>query len=114
MALSFVKLFQPTALGTSAASIYQVPTAPNTSLLRNGRLRLTNNATSAQAVSLYAVPSGATTATTTNAFLPAVSIAANQALEVDVPQLAAGDSIYAVCGVVATVNAQAMDGVLQS
>lgn len=114
MALSFTKLFQPSALGTSAASIYQVPAAPATSLLRNGRVRLTNNATAAAAVSLYAVPAGTTTATTTNAFLPGVSIAANQALEVDVPQLAAGDAIYAVCGVANAVNSQAMDGVLQS
>ena len=114
MALTFIKLFQPVALGTTAVSIYAVPAAPTTTLLRNGRLRLSNEATSAAAVSLYAVPSGTTTATTTNSFLPSVSIAANAALEVDVPQLAAGDAIYAVCGVVNAVNAQAMDGVLQS
>lgn len=114
MALSFIKLFPPTQLGTSAASIYNVPAAPATTLLRNGRVRLTNEATSAAACSLYAVPAGTTTATTTNAFLPGVSIAPNQSLEVDVPQLRAGDAIYAVCGVAAAVNAQAMDGVLQS
>lgn len=114
MALSFVKLFQPVALATSAAAIYTVPASPTTTLLRNGRVRLTNEATSAVAASLYAVPSGATTATTTNAFLPGVSIGANSSLEVDVPQLAAGDAIYAVCGVANSVNAQAMDGVLQS
>ena len=114
MALSFVKLFQPTELATSAASIYAVPSAPTTTLLRNGRLRLSNEATTAAAVSLYAVPSGTTTATTTNSFLPSVSIAPNNSLEVDVPQLSAGDAIYAVCGVANAVNAQAMDGVLQS
>lgn len=114
MALSFVKLFQPTALGTTAVSIYAVPAAPATTLLRNGRVRLNNEATSAQAVSLYAVPAGSTTATTTNSFLPSVSIAANASLEVDVPQLGAGDAIYAVCGVAAAVNIQSMDGVLQS
>jgi len=114
VALSFVKLFQPTALATTAASIYQVPAAPATTLLRNGRVRLSNEASTSVSVSLYAVPAGATTATTTNSFLPAVSIAPNAALEVDVPQLGAGDSIYAVAGVVASINAQAMDGVLQS
>lgn len=114
MALSFVKLFAPVALGTTAVAIYTVPAAPTTTLLRNGRLRLSNQATTASAATLYAVPSGSTTATTTNSFLPAVSISPNASLEVDVPQLAAGDAIYALCGVANAVNAQAMDGVLQS
>ena len=114
MALAFLKLVAPTALTTPAAAIYTVPAAPSTTLLRNGRLRLSNETTTATAVSLYAVPAGSTTATTTNSFLPSVSIAGNTPLEVDVPQLSAGDAIYAVAGVAAAVNVQDLDGVLPS
>lgn len=113
MALSFLKLFEPTLLVTSAAAIYNVPASPVTTLLRNGRVRLSNQATTAIGVGLYAVPaSGATSAT--NNFLPAVSIAPNAAIEVDVPQLAAGDAIWGYATVSSSVNIQAMDGVLQS
>jgi len=113
MALSFTKLFQPALLGNAAATVYTMPATPATTLLRNGRVLLTNIDTVAHAVTLYAVPSGGS-ASTTNEFLPAVSVPANGTLPVDVPQLAISDFIQGFADTANKVNIQALDGVLQS
>ena len=113
MALTFVKLFQPALLATSAAAIYTVPSAPTTMLLRNGRVRLTNNATTAVAATLYAVPA-AGAASNTNTFFPYRSIAPQDYIDVDVPQMAAGDAIHGLASAATSIAISAMDGVLQS
>lgn len=113
MALSFVKLFAPQMLAATASTVYTMPSSPSTSLLRNGRVRLTNIDTVAHSVTLYAVPSGGS-ASTTNECLPAVSIAQNAYLDVDIPQLAVSDFLQGLADVANKVNIQAIDGVLQS
>lgn len=113
MALSFLKLFAPTLITNAAATVYTMPSSPTGTVLRNGRVRLTNFDTTARAVTLYAVPSGGS-ASTTNEFLPAVGIAPGAFLDVDVPQLSVGDFIQALADVTNKVNIQSLDGVLQS
>jgi len=113
MALQFLKMFQPVQLGTSAAAIYTVPTSPTTTLLQNGRVQLTNTTSSSATATLYAVPAaGADSAT--NEFFPGQSIGPNSFVQVDVPQLAAGDAIWASAGTASAINIQAISGVLQS
>ena len=114
MASTFQKLFQPALLSTSAASpIFTVPTTPTTSLLRNGRVQVTNFSTTAAAVTLYAVPvSGSPT--TTNVFINAISIAPNGSIAFDVPQLGAGDTLNGLSGTASAMNIQAVDGIIQS
>ncbi|WP_024873158.1 hypothetical protein [Tolumonas lignilytica] len=113
MALTFQKLFQPTQLGTSAATIYTMPAAPVTSFLRNARLMLVNTSASAVSVTLYSVPSGGT-ASATNEFLPAVSVSPNAQLQVDVPELSAGDFIQGLASTGSVISVHAMDGVIYS
>lgn len=113
MALTFLKLFQPVMLAGAAATVYTMPGLPATTILRNGRVRLTNIDTVAHAATLYAVPaSGA--ASTTNEFLAAVSIAPGGSLDVDLPQLAISDFIQGFADTANKINIQATDGVLQS
>lgn len=112
MALSFVKLFQPIQLPGSAAAIFTIA-GPNTQLLRNGRVRLTNTTSGAVASTLYAVPSGGA-AGASNEFFAGQSIAPNSYVDVDVPQLAIGDAIWGFAGATSSISIAAMDGVLQS
>lgn len=113
MAITFRKLFNPGQLANASALLYTVPAAPTTNLLSNARVRLTNTTAGAVAATLYAVPA-AGAASATNTFLPAVSIAPNDFLDVDVPQLAAGDAIYGFAGAATSISIAAMDGFLQS
>lgn len=113
MAISFQKLFQPVQLGTSASTIFTNSASPATSFLRNGRLLLANTSASAASVTLYAVPSGGS-ASSTNQFLPAVSISPYSQLQVDIPELAAGDFIQGLASTGAVISVHAMDGVIYS
>lgn len=113
MTISYVKLFQPTLLTTSDATIYTVPTVPATSLLRNARVRLTNFTTTATTGRVHAVPNGGSIGTT-NAFFYEVTIPANDYVDVDVPIMAAGDTIQARAGTASSVNIQATAGGLFS
>lgn len=113
MAIAYVKLFQPTLLTTSDATIYTVPSIPATTLLRNARVRLTNFTTSATTGRVHAVPS-AGAVSTTNAFFYEVTIPANDYVDVDVPILASGDTIQARAGTASAVNIQAIAGGLFS
>lgn len=100
-------------LTASAATIYTMPTSPSTVVLRNGRIRFTNTDTVLRSATAYAVPSGGA-ASTTNMFCPAISIPPNGILDVDVPQMAAGDFIQVLADSASKINAQPLDGLLQS
>ena len=113
MAIQFLKLFQPSVLTTTAAAIYTVPASPTTSLLGNGQVLLTNDTASTQAASLWAVPSGGSVGQA-NIFFPAIGIAAYQTQLVNVPQLAAGDALWASAASSSAVSIAAMSGVVQS
>lgn len=92
MALSIVQLFAAQVLPTVVGVLYSMPTDPTTSVLKNGRVRLTNTTAGALTVTMYAAPS-ATASAAGNCFLNAVSIAANGYLDVDLPTMKAGDTL---------------------
>lgn len=113
MTISYLKFFQPTVLGIAAATLATVPTQPTTTLLRGGRIRLTNTTGVAATATLYAVPlAGA--AGVGNAFFPGKTIAANDYVDVDVPLMAAGDFIQALAGTAASITAHMISGSLFS
>ncbi|GAC1609422.1 MAG: hypothetical protein NVS3B3_15970 [Aquirhabdus sp.] len=113
MAITYTKLFQPLQLGSVAAKIVAVPVAPASSILLNGRLRAVNNTGVATTVTIYAMPVGGSAAIT-NILVNAKSISANDWLDTDLPEMAAGDEIWAFTGTVNSVTLHYMDGVIRS
>lgn len=109
MSISYQKFFQPTVLGTAAATLMTVPATPATMLLRGARIRLVNTTASPVTGTLYAVPAGGT-AGAGNAFLSAKTIAANDYLDIDVPIMGPGDFIQGLAGTAASLTAQAISG----
>ena len=103
----------PVQLLTTAATLYTVAANPANILLVGGRLRFANQDTATRAVTAYAVPSGGA-ATVTTAFMNAVTIAANQYLDVDLPVLAAGGSYQALADVGGKVSVFQLGGVALS
>jgi hypothetical protein len=92
MTIGYSSFFTPIQLAAAAGALYTVPTSPSATLLRGGRIRLTNTTAGAVTVTLYAVPA-AGTPLAANAFASAKSIAANDFLDMDVPILPAGASL---------------------
>lgn len=113
MAISFSKLFAPALLAGVVGNVFTMPASPSTTVLKNGRVRLTNTTAGAVSATLYAVPSGGAPSTT-NMFLSAVSLAAGASLDVDVPTLAAGDQLQGFASAAASINIQEAGGVLYS
>lgn len=112
MAVSIVKLFSPTQLGTAVATIYTAPTNP-ASTVKNGRVRLTNTSASAATATLYTVPSGGA-AGAGNECLAAVSIPAGQNLDIDFPSLGPGDTLQGLSGTASAITISEMGGVVYS
>lgn len=112
--LSFGKLFEPNQVDNAAAeTLYTVPAAPSTSLLRNGRVRFSNTTTGAVTIKAWAVPvSGA--AADTNVILPTYSVPANSYIDLDLPLMKAGDFLQAQAGAATSISASLIDGVLYS
>lgn len=109
MTISYSAFMAPTVLGVAAATLFTVPATPATTLLRGGRMRLTNTTALPVAVTLYAVPL-AGTAAAGNAFLSAKSIAANDFLDVDVPLMGPGAFVQGLAGTAASVTAHMLSG----
>lgn len=112
-ALTIGQLFGPTVLGTSSGVIYSMPTTPSTSVLKNGRLRITNTTAGAVSVTLYAAPA-ATPSAAANCCLSAVSVAGNAYLDVDMPTLAAGDTLRGLASAATSITVHELGGVLYS
>jgi hypothetical protein len=112
MAINYAKFFAPTVLTTTVATIYAGFTAPGNQILRGGRIRLTNTTTSSITPTVYAVPN-AGTAGVGNSFFNA-TLGPLQSIDVDVPILAAGDTIQAKCDTATACTMQAMNGGLFS
>lgn len=113
MSISYTKLFQPLQLSGAAALVATVPAAPATTILLNGRIRAVNNTGAAVAVTVYAVPaSGA--AGITNILAPARSVAPTDWLDIDLPEMAAGDALWAFAGTANGITLHYMDGVLRA
>lgn len=113
MALTFSQIAEPVQLAASAGVLYTMPTSPATSVLLNGRVRLTNTSAGPIAVTLYADASGNASAAS-NECLPGVSIAANGYLDVDVPQLKAGDTLRGLAGTASVITMHWISGTLYS
>ena len=113
MALTIAQLFTPVQLPSSVGVLFAMPTAPASTVLKNGRVRLTNTSGSAVAVTLYAAPS-ATASAAANCCLNAVSIAANGYLDIDIPTLLAGDTLRGFAGTASVITMHELGGVLYS
>lgn len=109
MAITYTKLFQPTALTNVLATLYTVPTTPGSSLLRGGRVRLTNTSGVPKTARLYAVPTGQVAADT-YVFFSDQTVPAFGYVDVDIPILAAGDYLQASAAGGVGVNAQILAG----
>jgi len=113
MALTFSQLFPPAQLPNAVAVLFTMPTSPATTVLKNGRVRLTNTTGGAVSVTLYADAS-ATASSAANCCLNAVSIAANGYLDVDLPTLKAGDTLRGLASAATSITIHEMGGVLFS
>lgn len=113
MALSIVQLFTPVQLPNAVAVLYTMPTTPATSVLKNGRVRLTNTTGGPVAATLYA-DVAATASSAANMFLSAISIAAGASLDVDLPTLKAGDTLRGFAAAATSITMHEAGGVLHS
>lgn len=95
MAITYSKLFEPTALTTGAATLFTIGATPASNLLRGGRVRFTNTTAAAVTVTAHAVPAGGALADA-NAILKAKSVGANDYLDIDLPAMKAGDFLQAL------------------
>ena len=109
MTIAYSNFFAPTVLTLTAATLFTVPATPTTTLMRGGRMRLTNTTGTATAVTAYAVPS-AGTAGAANAFVSAKVVASNDYLDIDVPILPAGATLQALAGTAASITAHMISG----
>lgn len=113
MAVTVSQLFTPQVLAGAAAVLYTMPTSPASSVLKNGRVRLTNTTGGALTVTLYA-DVAANASGTANCFLNAVSIAANGYLDTDIPTLKAGDTLRGFASATPGITMHELGGVLYS
>ena len=113
MALTITQLFAPQQLAASAAVLFSMPTTPTTTVLKNGRARLTNTSGSAVPVTLYAA-AAATASSAANCCLSAVSIAANGYLDIDLPTMGAGDTLRGFAGTASVITMHELGGILYS
>lgn len=109
MAINYQKFFPPTTLTLSAAVIYTVPATPVSNLFRGGRVRLTNSTSTPKTARLHAVPA-AGALSDANAFFFDQTVPAFGYVDVDVPIMAAGDTIQALASATPGVNIQVMTG----
>lgn len=114
MTISYLQFFEPIVLTTTDQTIYTIPTTPTTNILRGGRIRFANSSASAVQVTAYAVPSGNSASSPGNVFAPNISVASNSFIDVDVPLLAAGDSIQALAGNNSAITLSAINGAIFS
>lgn len=108
MSISYTSFFVPTLLPITVTTLFTVPSGVS-SLLRGGRIRCTNTTVLAASVTLHNVPLGGS-ASTTNMFCNAKSIAANDYLDIDIPLMPAGSFVQALSGTASAVNVQMLSG----
>lgn len=109
MAMEYKKLFEPVLLTSSPAAILAVSATPATRILKGGIIRITNTSGSAVQVTLSA---GANSAT--NNFFPGKTVPANDYIDVQMPQLKAGDTVQGFADTPSVVNVQAIAGAYYS
>lgn len=113
MGMSYSKLFEPTLLTATPATILTVPAGAASMLLKGAIVRLSNTSTSPVAVTLYSVPAAGSNGVTNN-FFPAKSVPANDYIDVQVPQMKAGDFLQGSAVTAGVVNIQPIAGAYYS
>lgn len=110
MTMQYTKLFEPVAMVlTTPTTIFTVPTSPATTLLKGGIVRITNHTAGAVSATLHNVPSGSSAANA-NMCLSASSIGPNSYLDVQLPQMKAGDFLQGFASAATSLNIQAIAG----
>lgn len=113
MSITYQRFFAPQQIPATDTVIYTVPSMPTQTVLKSMRVRLANTTASAASVTMYAAV-GAATGAAANTFLPGVSIGANDYLDVDVPDMAAGDTLRALGGTANAITITQLDGYLKA
>ena len=113
MAISYIQFMPATVLTTVVSTLFTLPTLPASTLLRGGRIRLTNTTGTAVTATLYAVPL-AGTAAAGNVFYPGKSIPANDFIDVDMPLIGPGGFVQALAGAATSITAHMISGSLFS
>lgn len=113
MAVIVTQLFAPSLLSNTVGTIYTAPTSPTNIAVYGVRARFTNQDTATRSITVYAVPSGGSAATS-NEVVATKSIAASDFLDLDLPVLAAGGSYQALADVASKVNMSQLSGILIS
>lgn len=112
MAAELKVLFNPQLLPTAAAVLFEMPSQPDSVVLKNGRVRLTNTHVAGVQVTLYcdapAVASGAV-----NDFFDKQVIAASSSVDVDLPTMGAGWTLRGFAGVANVISMVETGGTLQ-
>lgn len=111
MANTFTQLFTPVVLTASSAVLYSMPTTPAGTILRNGRVRLTNTTALIATATLYA-DVAATGSSAANACLSAYSVPANGFVDIDIPVLKAGDTLRGLASIISSITVHHIDGFL--
>lgn len=110
MSISYSNFFVPTVLTVSAATLFTVPTQPPSTLLRGGRMRLTNTTALAATATLYAVPPAGAAAVGNAFFPPGKSVPANDYIDVDVPVMPAGAFVQGLSGTATSITVHMISG----
>lgn len=113
MAITYKKQFEPLKLSNAAALIFTVDAAPVSNILMNGRVKAVNNTNVTTTVTLYAVPSGGA-ADLTDILENATTVLGNDKIFADLPEMKAGDSLWAFAGTNNAITLHYMDGVVHS
>lgn len=113
MSITYQRFFAPQQIPAADTVIFTVPSTPSQTMLKSMRVRLANTTAAAAAVTMYAAI-GAAAGAAANTFLPGVSIGANDYLDVDVPDMAAGDTLRALAGTANAITITQLDGYLKA
>lgn len=114
MTMVYKKLFEPALIPlTTPTTIFTVDSGVASTLLRGGVVRITNYTASAASATMYSIPSGGAVSVS-NICLPTTSIGPNSSIDVQLPQMKAGDFLQAFASVASSLNIQAIAGAYYS
>ena len=113
MSITYQRFITPQLLSNSDVTLFTVPITPPQTVMKSLRVRLANTGATAATASLNVVPAGGAVGSSNNC-LPAVSIVPNDYLDVDVPDMAAGDALHAIAGTTNVISVTQLDGYLKA
>lgn len=114
MTMQYSKLFEPVVLVlTTPTTIFTVPSVVATTLLKGAVVRITNTTAGPVSATLHNVPLSGSAAAA-NICFPTTSIGANAYVDVQVPQMKAGDFLQAFASAATSLNIQAIAGAYYS